>query len=161
MPIFQGDELHLTRDQIITQMIANMQSAIPDVWIGEDGNLRILFEIEAGQIEGVFLANQITLQDMFIQTASFRALQRYGDDFGLQVGAGTLATGALLFSGQGGTYVPLGTEVAFDPGGGGEILYYFTLQDGTVPQPGIPIAPTAVDAIGIPGWGTVPSWRVK
>lgn len=144
MPL-QGDELWRSRDDILTSFIAAFQAAIPDVWLDEDGNLRILLEIEAGQIEGLYVANQILLEDMFIQTASYAALLRHGEQYGLPLKTGTFAVGDLLFSGQGGIYIGIGAEVAYDPGSGADILYFVTTADGTIPNPGIPTAPFAAD----------------
>jgi uncharacterized phage protein gp47/JayE len=130
----------------LSSFIAAFQAAIPDVWLGEDGNLRILLEIEAGQIEGLYVANQILLEDMFVQSASYPALQRHGEEFGLPLKVGTPATGQLRFSGDGGTTVPIGTEVAYDPGSGADILYFVTTATGTLPNPGIPTVPTVANA---------------
>lgn len=142
---FQGDELYRTQDDILASMISALQSRIPDIWVAEDGTLRIILEIESGQIEGLFLSNQLVLEDMFVQTASLAGLQRFGEMLGVDQIVGSPALGSLLFSGSGGTYIPIGSEVAFDPGGGADILYFITNVDGTVPSPGIPTAPVAVD----------------
>lgn len=126
-------------------MLAAYQSAIPDVWIGPDGNLRILLEIEAGQFEGAYLANQLLLENVFVQSANLIALQRHGSQFGVDRKVGTNSSGQLLFTGQGGTYVNIGAEAAYDPGGGQDPLYFITTQDGTLPNPGSPTAPVAAD----------------
>lgn len=126
-------------------MIAALQSSIPDVWLGQDGTFRIILEIESGQIEGLYLANQLVLEDMFIQTASLAGLQRFGTMLAVPQIVGTPAIGELLFVGSGGTYLPIGTEVGFDPGGGSDVLYFLTTEDGTIPSPGIPTAPTVID----------------
>jgi uncharacterized phage protein gp47/JayE len=148
--IFQGNELFKDRQTILALMISAMQSNIPDVWIGEDGNLRLLFEVESSQIEGAYLANQVLLEDMFIQTANYSALVRWGDMFALPRKTGTIATGQLLFSGNGGTFVPVGAEVYYDQGGGLDPLYFTTTLSGTTPNPGTPTAPTTADA-GVSG----------
>lgn len=142
---FQGSELYRSREQILAAFLSAWQAAVPDVWIGEDGTLMIMLQIEAAQIEGLYFANQLVLQDMFIQTASSAGLQRHGAEIGLEQLAGTPATGQLLFTGEGGVYIPTGTEAGYDPGGGADILYYQTTIDGTVPNPGIPSAPVAAD----------------
>src|SRR3989304_3633004 len=130
-------------------MIAQLQGAVPDAYVGEDGVLRIIFEIEAGQLENIFLANQLLLEDVFAQTASLTALKQHGIMFDLQLEEGTKAEGTLKFTGGGNTYIPIGTEVAHDPGGSLEPVYFTTTQDGTIPNPGTPSAPTA--AIGAAG----------
>lgn len=142
---FQGDELYRTQDQILASMIAGFQAAIPDVWLGEDGNLRLMIEIEAGQIEGVYVANQLLLEDVFVPSANLVALERHGDQFGLTRKIGTVSNGNLLFTGQGGTYIGIGAEVSYDPGGGSDPLFFVTTLDGTIPNPGIPSAPVATD----------------
>jgi uncharacterized phage protein gp47/JayE len=142
---FQGSELYRSQEQILAAFLTAWQAAVPDVWVGEDGTLMIMLQIESSQIEGLYFANQLVLQDMFIQTASSTGLQRHGNEIGLDQLAGTPATGELLFSGEGGVYVPTGTEAGYDPGGGADILYYQTTVDGTIPNPGIPTAPTVAD----------------
>jgi hypothetical protein len=83
---------------------------------------------------------------MFIQTADITGLTMYGEELGVAQGLGSPANGTLLFAGAGGTSVDIGTEVALDPGGGGDLLYYLTTQTATIPNPGIPVAPVVVDA---------------
>lgn len=83
---------------------------------------------------------------MFVQSASYAALQRHGEEYGLPMKVGTPATGQLLFSGDGGVTVPIGAEVAYDPGSGADLLYFVTTDTGTIPNPGIPTAPIPVDA---------------
>lgn len=141
-----------TKDQIVSLMMAEFQTAIPDVWLGEDGYLRMLLEVTGGQFESIYVANQILREDMFLQTASVAALDLYGDQFGVSRKAGAQAVGELLFSGAGGTYIPVAAEVSYDPGTGEEnILIYETLEDGTIPNPGTPTAPTlALGAAGNP-----------
>jgi uncharacterized phage protein gp47/JayE len=134
------------QDQIQSEMLASLLSAIPDAHTDEDGILAIVFSIESGQLETVYLANQLALEDTFIQTASLQALQRHGDEYGVAMKDGTYSVGTLLFTGDGGTYVPVNTEVAYDPGNGLEVVYFNTTSDGTVPNPGIPTAPVAADA---------------
>ena len=150
MADFQGDRLYKTQNQIVADLITGMQRLVPDVYVGEDGNLRILFEIEAGQIEGLFLANQIVLNDIFIQTASVTALQRHGDQWGASMKPGERSTGTLLVSGTGGTFVPLGSEFSTTPSVG-EPLYFVSMVDVTIPSPGTPTAPLlAIGAAGVP-----------
>lgn len=152
---FQGDELYRSQDQILASMLASYQSAIPDVWIGEDGNLRILLEVESGQVEGVFLSNQLLLENVFVQSANLVALQRHGEQFGIDRKIGTVSTGQLTFFGQGGTYIGIGAEAAYDPGGGQDPLYFITTQDGNIANPGIPTAPTIADGgVGVLAAGT-------
>lgn len=147
---FQGSELYRTKEQVLAAFIAAWQTSVPDVWIGEDGTLMIMLTIESAQIEGLYLANQLALEDMFIQTASTAGLQRHGAEIGLDQLPGSPATGNLLFSGEGGVYIPTGTEAGLDPGGGMDVLYYETIIDGTVPNPGIPSSPTVADG-GVAG----------
>src|SRR5262245_33810117 len=100
-----------SRTDILAEMLAELIGAIPDACTGEDGTTRIIFEIDAGQLENCFLAHQILLEDMFITTASLTALQRHGQQYGVDMKIGTQAIGTLKFLGDGGTYIPIGTEV--------------------------------------------------
>lgn len=139
-----GTELFRSRQQVFATLVSSMQAIISDIWTGEDGNLMILFEVEAAQIEGLYLANQLVLQDMFVPSASPSALDRFGDMYGYPRKTGNNAVGNLSFTGTGGTFVPIGTEVAYVPGGGLEVLYYKTTQSGTLSNPGTPAAPVAI-----------------
>jgi uncharacterized phage protein gp47/JayE len=142
---FQGDVLYKTRQDILASFLAELLSNIPDAYTGEDGNLYILFQIQAGQIEGLYLANQLLLQDMFPQSASSVSLDRYGITYAFPRKVGTRSFGSVTIGGEGGIYIPIGTEVAYDPGGDFDPLYFVTTTDGTTPNPGIPDAPTLVD----------------
>src|SRR5262245_42781043 len=134
--------MYRSRADILAEMLADLAAAIPDAYIGEDGLWRITFEIEAGQMENLFLAHQILLQDMFIQTASGAALERHGEQYHYPTKLGTYSEGTLTFEGEDGTYVPIGAEAACDPGGGVDMLYFTTIQDGYVPNVGDPDPPT-------------------
>jgi uncharacterized phage protein gp47/JayE len=136
-------------EDILAEMQAAAQSAIPDIYVGADGVLTIIWTVESGQLENAFLANQLLLEDMFVQTASLQALRQHGQQYGVGLEDGTRSEGTLTFSGAGGTYVPIGTQVGYDPGNGGEIVYFDTITDGTTPNPGDPAAPVA--AVGTAG----------
>lgn len=136
------------RQEWLGDMLAMLQAAIADVYIGEDGVLRIIFEIESVQLENLSLANQILLEDMFVQTASFTALTLHGQQYGIALKQGTLAGGYVRFIGDDGTYVPVGTTVAYDPGTGIGTQFFTTTDDGSVPSPGDPLAPTVAVAAG-------------
>ena len=142
MPI-TPDTFFRSRDDVLGEMLAALQAVIPDVYVGEDGVIRILMDIESGQYENVFLANQLLLEDIFVQTAALQSLRRYGDMYELPMNEGTASTGIVTFTGTGGTFIPVGTEIGYDPGGGLEIVFFNTTVDGTIPNPGIPTAPTA------------------
>lgn len=137
------DAMLRRRDEIVAEMLTALTAAISDAYVGEDGVARIIFEIEAGQLENLYLANQLLLEDSFVTTASFQALRRYGEQYGIIMQDGTQSTGTLTFFGGGGTYIPIGTEVAYDPGEGLDVIYFETTSDGTIPNTGIPSAPVA------------------
>lgn len=141
--------MYKSRLQVITEMIAELQGMIPDVYVGEDGVLRIILEVEAGQFENAFLSNQLVLNDLFIQTASLQGLIQHGSDLGVNMKTGTFSTGTITFEGQGGTYIPINSEVAYNAGAGTDPLYFLTTLDGTIPNPGTPSAPVA--ALGAAG----------
>ena len=135
--------LYRTRAEILAEMLVAGQSVIPDLYVGDDGVIQIIFNIEAGQFENAFLANQLVLQDMFISTASMQALRQHGSEHDVNLKEGTRSLGEVTFDGEGGTYIPLNTEIGYDPGGGLEPIYFNTILDGTLPDPGIPSAPVA------------------
>jgi uncharacterized phage protein gp47/JayE len=141
--------LYKSKDDAVTEMLAQLIGMVPDAYVGDDGIIKIIFEIEAGQLENAFLANQLVLNDMFIQTASLQGLIQHGLQIGLPMKGGTYATGTVTFEGAGGTYIPLNSEVGYDPGAGVELVYFQTTLDGTIPDPGIPAAPVA--AVGAAG----------
>jgi uncharacterized phage protein gp47/JayE len=141
--------MYRERTDIVAEMISALVAAIPDAYTGDDGVTRIIIEIEAGQLENLYLANQLLLEDMFISSASYQALIQHGEQYGISLQQGTLSSGTLTFAGDGGTYVPIGTEVAYDPGQGLPVVYFVTTTDGTIPAPGNPVAPLA--ALGVAG----------
>jgi uncharacterized phage protein gp47/JayE len=143
---FQSDLVYRDRDTILAELIAQLQARIPNAAISEDTVWRILFEVLSGSIEGLFMALQLLHNDMFIQTAEAVALVRYGDEYGVPEKPGTLASGIVTFAGDGGTYIPIGTEVAA-PQASDDSLLFTTTADGTLPNPGSPTAPTVADRV--------------
>lgn len=144
MPV-EGDILFKTREQVLNEIQANFLLLVPDAYLGDDGNLNLLFKVMSGVIESVFLANQVVSEDMFVATANEGALERWGQQYGVPRKAGTRSTGELKFFGQGGTFIPIGTEVAYDPGTGDQIVYFRTTEEGVIPNPGTPTPPTVQD----------------
>ncbi len=142
MPV-AGDILFRDREEILQDMQDQFRLLIPDIYLGPDGNLNLLLQVMAGVIESVFLANQVVSEDMFVLTSSEGALERWGDQFGVARKQGNKSSGELTFFGQGGTFIPVGTEVAHDPGTGDPVVYFRTTEEGVIPDPGIPTAPTA------------------
>ncbi len=135
--------MYRTADDVVAEMVAQLLAAVPDAYTGDDGVISIVFRIEAGQLENLYLANQLLLEDLFIQTASYQALLRHGEQYGLSPDLGSQSLGTLTFQGDGGTYIPIGSEVGYDPGGGLDVIYFLSITDGTIPNPGVPSAPTA------------------
>jgi uncharacterized phage protein gp47/JayE len=143
MPV-QAEQIYRDHDTIVDLLIAALIARIPDAHTDEDGIIRLLFEVFAGEIEGTYLANELLRNDIFIQLASAQALDQHGEMFGRVRLPGTTSTGTLRFTGGGGTFIPQGTQVAANPGTD-DILYFDTSADATVPSPGIPTAPTLAD----------------
>lgn len=137
------DAMYRSRSEILAEMLAALQAAIANAYVGDDGAVTIIFNIEAGQFENLYLANQLALEDSFITTASYAALRRYGQQYGLLMDDGSVSVGSLTFSGGGGTYIPIGTEVGYDPGFGLDVIYFETITDGTIANPGTPTPATA------------------
>lgn len=130
--------LYRKREDIVSEMLAQLVAAISDAHTGEDGSVRIIFEIEAGQMENLYLAHQILLEDSFITTASVSALERFGEDYTFPMKIGTQAEGTVTFEGLGGTDIPIGTEVGYDPGSGLDEIFFFTTSDAQISNPGTP-----------------------
>lgn len=143
MAVTTGVSLFRSRDEILDDMLTDLQTAVPDAYVGEDGVFYILFSIVAGLIESVFVANELLRNDLFVETASEDALDRRGTEKGVPRLSGVQATGDLLFSGDGGVAIDIETEVAYDPGTGADFLYFNTTSAATIPNPGTPAAPTA------------------
>lgn len=141
MPITDTDFFKNQTD-ILAQMLEQFSGFIPDAYVGEDGVVRILFEIEAGQFETIYLSNQLLLEDCFVQTASQTALRLHGEQYGEFFKDGQKAVGLLKFTGAPGTYIPFNTETAFDPGTGIDPTFFVTTEDSTIPNVGIPTPPT-------------------
>jgi len=133
--------IYKTREDILAAMLAQLSGVIPDVYVGADGVIRIIFDIESGQFESLYLAEQLLLEDMFVTTASYQALVRYGDQYGLPMMLGTRSAGVVMFSGDDGTFIPQGSLVAYDPGNGIDPVYFTTTVDVSIPAPGDPDAP--------------------
>lgn len=141
-----------TKDDIVAAMMAQIIEAVPDAYLDEDSILRLLLETQGGQLESVYMAIQVLREDMWVQTANVQALELYGDEVGVPRKGGSRATGELRFTGRAGTFIPVDTEVSHDPGTGEEnILVYFTSEDGTIPDPGVPAAPIVADSGISPG----------
>lgn len=147
MPV-EGQVLFRTREDIVQALIEGLISRVPDAYVDEDGNTFLLFSIVGDTTESVFIAIQITADDMFVSTASPSGLIRHGDEFSVPMLFGTKSTGYLLFTGNGGTVIPEATEAAYDPGTGDDPLYFITSEEGTIPNPGSPTAPTLADGGG-------------
>jgi uncharacterized phage protein gp47/JayE len=135
--------LYRQRADILAEMLVQLLAAVPDAYTGDDGVIHIVFDIEAAQLENLYLAHQLLLEDSFISTASYQALIRHGEQYGESFSPGTPSTGTLQFEGDGGTFIPTGTEVGYDPQNGLDVVYFITTADATVPNPGNPTAPTA------------------
>ena|SRR5215471_165721 len=147
MPLLD-DTFYRRRQDIVAEMFAELQGIIPDVYLGDDGVISIIFTVESGQLENVYLANQLLAEDMFIHTASAVALSQFGAMYDLPIHSGTRSTGTVTFEGAGATYIPVGSQVAYDPGSGLDPVIFETGVDGTVPDPGDPDPPTvAVNAV--------------
>ncbi len=142
MPI-TDTSLFRGRLEIVNSMLAALQSAVPEVYMGEDGVVRILFEVEAAQLENAFLANQLLLEELFPQTASPGALDLYGQTYGLDLKVGEKAIGELTWTGGGATDIPIGTIAAASLGAGADLIQFLTTEVGTIPDPDDPTPPDA------------------
>ena len=142
----EGEVLFRTRDEILTELQDQMQLLIPDIYLGEDGNLNLLFQVFAGVLESVFLALQVTAEDSFPMTANEGALEKWGEQYGVPRKVGTKSIGILKFSGDGATVIPIGAQAAYDSGTGEDPLYFTVTEAGTIPNPGTPATLVTADA---------------
>lgn len=140
-----ADQVYKSGDDIVADVLAAWATRIPDMELGEDSIARIWTEVFANTVEGLYLGQQLLHDDMFIQTANALALARFGEMFGRPQQPGALATGSVRFDGAGGTYVAQGTAVASPRPAVGDALIFETTEDGTIPDPGVPDAPTLAD----------------
>lgn len=142
MPITDTSLLK-ARVNIVSEMLTALESAVPDVYVGDDGVVKILFQVEAAQLENVYLANQLLLEDVFPQTASGAALKLHGETYNLPFKNGDYAEGEVIFSGDGGTTIPQATEVGADMGTVLDALVFSTKAEVVIPDPGEPVPLTA------------------
>jgi uncharacterized phage protein gp47/JayE len=142
----QADQVFKTFPEILTEVLQAWVDRIPDIAIGPDTIVRLWSEVFANSTEGVYLGLQLLHDDMFIQTMSSLALDRAGDEAGRPRKAGVLATGTVRFTGTGGEYVPVGSQVGALRPALGDTLIFETTDDATIPSPGTPDAPTVADA---------------
>jgi hypothetical protein len=142
----QSDLVYRSRETIVTEMIAALQARIPDAQTGPDSVWRIIIEVVANSIDGLYLAAFLLNQDLYVQTAEYESLLRRGEEFGLGMKLGTPATGTVAISGDGGTVIPLGTQVGAPQVSGSALLFNTTVL-ATIPNPGAPTAPVAADAL--------------
>ena len=142
----EGDILFKDRNEILEELVDQMTALVPDAYMGEDGNLYLVFQVFAGSEESVFLAIQVLSEDMFIQTANESSLEKWGSQLGRERLAGTKASGEILVSGEGGGVINIGDEVSYDPENGDDPVYFLFTESGVIPNPGIPGAVGVVDS---------------
>lgn len=138
--------LFRSRVDILNAMLTALQGAIPDVYVGDDGVVKILYQIESAQLESAFLANQLLLEEVFPQTASQAGLRMHGETYALAFKTGDLAEGVVTFSGEGGTVILKGTQVGAYQGEEFDPVKFATETEVTIPNPGVPTALTATAA---------------
>lgn len=142
----QGNAVYRTQAEIVSDVLAAWAARIPDINVGPDTLVRIWTEVFANSGTGFFLGLQLLHDDMFVQSMSFLALQREGAEVGRPQKAGTLAAGSVRLAGAGGTFISSGSQVGSPRPALGDTLVFETTDDATIPDPGTPTAPTAVDA---------------
>jgi len=147
MPI-TDQTFYKNRNTWLSNMLTALQASVLDAYVGEDGVMRMLFTVEAAQLENLSLANQILLEDMFIQSASLTALKLHGQQYGVAMSEGTLSVGQVRIAGDAGLYLPVGMTLVYDPGTGIGTQFFVTTQDGTIPNAGTPSAPTVAVGAG-------------
>lgn len=144
MPV-QADQVYKGKAQIVAEVLADWKARIPDVPTTPDSVVRLWTEIYSNSLAGAFLAMQELYADAFPQTAGPLALARFGEMYGRPQKVGTLAQGEVTFSGAGGEFIAVGSQVGAVRPLIGETLIFETLDDAVIPTPGVPTAPTAAD----------------
>lgn len=141
----QADQVYKSKAQILQEILDDWRAAIPDIAISPDTLVRLWSEVFAHTTEGLFLALQELYSDAFVQTAGPIALQRYGQMYGRPQKQGTLAQGEVRFSGAGGEFIAIGSQVGAPRPLLADTLVFETLDDVVIPDPGEPDAPTIAD----------------
>ena len=140
------DSIYRDESQIVADVLGAWQARIPDIGVSQGTVIRIWAEVFANSGSGFFLGLQLLHDDIFVQTMSTLALQREGEELGRPQKVGTLATGEVIFAGAGGTYIAAGSQAGAPQPTLGTTLVFETTDDATIPDPGSPTAPTAIDA---------------
>lgn len=148
MSLVQADVVYKDQADILAEILAALLVRLPDANTGPDSLFRIWAEVFSNTTEGLYLGMQLLHDDMFIQTMSALALIRAGEMYGRPQKPGTLATGSVTIQGTGGLYVPIGITVSAPRASLDDTLDFQTTVDGTIPNPGIPTAPTLADGGG-------------
>ena len=148
MSLVQADVVYKSQSDILAEVLAAMLVRLPDANTGPDSLLRIWAEVFSNTTEGLYLGMQLLHDDMFIQTMSALALMRAGEMYGRPQKPGTLATGNVTFAGTGGVYIPVGTIVSAPRASLDDTLDFETTVDGSIANPGIPVAPVTADGGG-------------
>jgi uncharacterized phage protein gp47/JayE len=133
------------RETILSEVLARWQARISDIATGQDTITRIWSEVFSDTAEGLMLAMQLLHDDIFVQTMSALALVRAGEQYGRPQKAGLLAVGSVRITGTGGTFVGTDTIVGAPRTNLDDTLLFNLTQSGTIPNPGIPTAPTTAD----------------
>lgn len=141
----QVEVIYKDRETIRAEVLARWQARISDIATGTDTITRIWSEVFSDTTEGLFLAMQLLHDDIFIQTMSALALIRAGEQYGRPQKAGLNSTGSVRIEGTGGTYVGTDTIVGAPRTNIDDTLLFNLTEAGTIPNPGIPTAPTAAD----------------
>lgn len=139
------DTIYRPRDQIVADILAAWAVRVPGINTGPDSIINMDAQVFAEIAEGLFLQAQLVHDDIFIQSASALALQRYGEEFGRPQLGGTMALGNVRFEGAAGTFIPAGTQVGAPRPSEDDELIFETTADATIPSPGLPTALVAAD----------------
>ena len=149
----QIDRIYKNREEVLAEVLAAWAARIPDINVTPDTIVRIWSEVFSHSVEGLFIGMQLLHDDVFIQSASQLALVRHGEMYGRPQKTGTLSEGTVRFSGTGGELIPQGSQVGSPRPALGDSLIFETTDDATIPNPGVPTAPTVADD----GAGSLPA----
>lgn len=139
------DPIYKSYPTVLAEVLAAWVARIPDIQIAQGSIVEIWSEVFSSSAESFYLGLQLLHDDIFIQTMGALALQRRGSEIGRTQKSGFLASGEVTFTGSGGTFIATGSQVGAPRPALGDALVFETTDDATIPNPGVPTAPTAVD----------------
>lgn len=141
----QADTVYKSEQDVLSDILSAWTARFPDASTAAPSLIRTWSEVFANSASGFLLGLQLLHNDLFVQTMSALALQREGQELGRAQKVGVLSAGSVIFTGAGGAFISSGSQVGAPRPALGDTLVFETTEDVTIPDPGVPTAPTAAD----------------